>query len=133
MGGAMLGGGHGWLQGQYGLAADSMLEARVVLANASVITVSETSHPDLFWALKGAGHNFGIVTEWKHKIHNVDSKKPWAYQTFTFTEDRLEDIFRAANDIVKTQPPQAVHAALFSVNQEVDPIKVSQASIHSPG
>ena len=93
MGSALLGGGHSWLQGQYRLAADSVIEAKLVLANASVITVSDSSHPYLFWALKGAGHNFGIVTEWKHRIYDVDAPKPWAYETFPFTHDKLEDLF----------------------------------------
>ena len=125
MAGAMLGGGHGWLQGQYGLAADSIIEARLVLANATVTTVSNSSNPDLYWALRGAGHNFGVVTEWKHKIHDANASKPWAYETLTFTEDKLEQLFDAANVISKTQLPQTVHAALINLEPDIDSVKVS--------
>ena len=124
----MLGGGHGWLQGQYGLASDSIIEARLVLADASVITVSASSHSDLYWALRGAGHNFGIVTEWKHKIYDVDDSKPWAYETLTFTQDKLEDVFEAANAISKTQLPQTVHAGMIGIVPDIDPVNVSMRS-----
>ena len=59
----LLGGGHGILQGRYGLIADQLVSARMVLANGSAVTVSADSHPELFWAIRGAGHNFGIVVE----------------------------------------------------------------------
>ncbi|ESZ94483.1 hypothetical protein SBOR_5131 [Sclerotinia borealis F-4128] len=49
-----LGGGHGWLQGQYGLMADQVISARLLLSNGEVVTMSEKSNPDLFWAIMGA-------------------------------------------------------------------------------
>jgi FAD/FMN-containing dehydrogenase len=64
----MLGGGHGLLQGHYGLLSDNLISARMVLANGTAVTVSSESNPDLFWAIRGAGHNFGIVTEFEYKI-----------------------------------------------------------------
>ncbi|KAH9906995.1 FAD binding domain-containing protein [Xylariomycetidae sp. FL2044] len=64
VGGYMLGGGLSFMSTEYGWAANSVLEYTVVLANASIITVSEASHPELFVALKGGGNNFGIVTSY---------------------------------------------------------------------
>jgi FAD/FMN-containing dehydrogenase len=64
----MLGGGHGLLQGHYDLLADNLISARMVLANGTAVTVSSESNPDLFWAIRGAGHNFGIVTEFEYNI-----------------------------------------------------------------
>ncbi|GAW24266.1 hypothetical protein ANO14919_138490 [Xylariales sp. No.14919] len=64
VGGYMLGGGLSFMSTEYGWAANSVLEFELVLANASVVTVTESNHPDLFLALKGGGNNFGIVTSY---------------------------------------------------------------------
>ena len=69
VGGLTVGGGYGWLSGQYGLVIDNLVQATVVIANGSVVTASSTSHPDLFWAIRGGGSNFGIVTEFVLKVY----------------------------------------------------------------
>lgn len=63
IGGLTLGGGFGWLSGQHGLAVDRLIAAEVVLASGRIVTCSAISEPDLFWALRGAGHAFGVVTK----------------------------------------------------------------------
>ncbi|KAL4819004.1 hypothetical protein BDW67DRAFT_173889 [Aspergillus spinulosporus] len=71
VGGSTLGGGYGWLTGRYGLIVDSLVRATVVLANGSVLEASEEAHRDLFWAIRGAGQAFGVVTELEFRAHRL--------------------------------------------------------------
>ncbi|CAO2658349.1 Nn.00g060720.m01.CDS01 [Neocucurbitaria sp. VM-36] len=119
----ILGGGHGWLQGRYGLAADQLISARMVLANGTAITVSEESNPDLFWAIRGAGHNFGIVTQVKMKIYDRTTEQDhWAASGFVFTHDKMEAIFTLANEWLERpeKPVEMAHYGLFAINPNID-------------
>jgi FAD/FMN-containing dehydrogenase len=70
--GLTLGGGYGPLSGRFGLAADNLLGAEVVLADSSVVRADAEHEPDLFWALRGGGGNFGVVTSAEIRLHAVD-------------------------------------------------------------
>ena len=71
IGGLALGGGVGYLVRKYGLTIDDLLAAEVVTANGEVLHVDSKSHPDLFWAIRGGGGNFGVVTRFQFRLHDV--------------------------------------------------------------
>jgi len=70
--GLTLGGGIGWLMGKYGLAADNLVSVELVTASGDILRVSEDTHPDLFWALRGAGANFGVAASFEFRLHPLD-------------------------------------------------------------
>ncbi len=69
--GLTLGGGLGWLMGTQGLAADNVVSIELVTADGEVLNVTAHSHPDLFWALRGGGGNFGVATSFEYRLHPV--------------------------------------------------------------
>lgn len=95
--GPALGGGHGWLQGHHGLLADQWVSMNLVLADGSIETID--SEHELMWALKGAGHNFGIVTSVISKIYDIEHPN-WAIETFVFSGDKVEEVYSAANELI---------------------------------
>jgi len=71
IGGIALGGGVGFLTRKHGLTIDSLLEAEVVTASGEILRVDEENHPDLFWAIRGGGGNFGVATRFRFRLHEV--------------------------------------------------------------
>ncbi|KAL1837471.1 hypothetical protein VTJ49DRAFT_3751 [Mycothermus thermophilus] len=107
--GSGIGGGLGPLNGVYGLGLDQFVSFHVVLANGSFVTASQTQNPDLFWGLRGAGHNFGIITSAKLRIYDRPNSSTWSYQQLLFTGDKLEAMFETLNTKLDTQPGHLTH------------------------
>ena len=111
--------------GQYGLMADNLLSAHLVLANGTAITVSDKEHAELFWALKGAGHNFGILTSFDYKIYDrTKENENFAIDTLIFTGDKLEEIYDQANKLLVNRPVELTWISMFMPMPHVDPGKV---------
>jgi len=103
IGGITLGGGLGHLTRHYGLAIDNVLEANVVLADGSFVRANAKSNPDLFWALRGGGGNFGIVTSFVFKLHAVST----VYAGPMFWElDESEEVLRWYQEVIKSAPDE---------------------------
>ncbi|EPS36465.1 hypothetical protein H072_10033 [Dactylellina haptotyla CBS 200.50] len=107
--GFMLGGGLGRLMGEYGLAIDNLLSINLVTAEGKLITVTPTSpSEDLWWALRGAGHNFGIVTSYVVRAHPwINGGVHWS-GNLIFTGDQVEAVTKAI-DKLDFQKPMSTH------------------------
>ena len=90
--GYTLGGGLGWLSRRYGFAADSVVRAEIVTADGELRTVSADQEPDLFWAIRGGGANFGVVTALEFRLHPAGTVYAG---TATFPLDRAADVLAA--------------------------------------
>ena len=101
VGGLTLGGGIGWLVRQHGLALDSLLEAEVVLPSGAIVTASESSEPELFWALRGGGGNFGVVTRFTFQAHPL---RGVVAGTIDVQPGRLAETLRGWRDVMRASP-----------------------------
>lgn len=99
IGGLTLGGGYGWLSSAYGLAIDNLLEVELVLADGSILKASETSNPDLFWAVRGAGSCFGVATSFTYRAY--DQKNPVWAGTLVYPPPVLASIVEFADQQVE--------------------------------
>ena len=114
VGGLTLGGGTGYLTRKYGLTVDNLLEADMVLADGSVVTASNEEHSDLYWAIRGGGGNFGIVTSFKFKLHPVHTifggPTLWPLEQAT-------DVMKWYSEFLKNSPDDLYGFFLLAVKQ----------------
>jgi len=104
--GLTLGGGTGYLSRHFGLTIDNLLSADVVLADGSFVRASAESHPDLFWALRGGGGNFGIVTSFTFRCHPVGEAGTIIGGPVLYDLADAEDVFRWYRDLVPGLPDE---------------------------
>jgi FAD/FMN-containing dehydrogenase len=103
VGGNTLGGGIGWMVRLWGLALDQLTAAHLVTASGEVLDVSSTEHPDLFWALRGGGGNFGVVTRFTFQAHPLPGV---CFGVITLEPAKLAAALRQWRDIMRTAPRQ---------------------------
>ncbi|WP_052223081.1 FAD-binding oxidoreductase [Novosphingobium malaysiense] len=109
VGGLALGGGIGFLARKLGLTIDNLIGAQVVLADGSVVEANESEHPDLFWAIRGGGGQFGIVTRFDFRLHPIgpDIITAWSFYPLDKAQDVLgyvREFMRGASDDVSLVP-----------------------------
>jgi FAD/FMN-containing dehydrogenase len=103
VGGLTLGGGMGWLTGEFGLAVDNLLAVQIVTADGAVRRCASDEHADLFWAVRGGGGNFGVVTEFVFRLHELDPMVRLGF--FFWTADRAAEALRLARAVLADLPP----------------------------
>jgi FAD/FMN-containing dehydrogenase len=127
--GLTLGGGFGWLSPMAGLSLDNLISAEVVLVDGRVVRASAHEHPDLFWALRGGGGNFGVVTEFEFQLHPVG---PLVHLGMFFFElDRAEEAIRLGRAFF-ADAPRTAGGAMVGVNAPRAPF-VPEAARLAPG
>ncbi len=120
--GLTLGGGLGWLMPKYGLALDNLRAAELVMADGSVRHVSATEHPDLFWAIRGGGGNFGIATSLEYAVHPVGPTVIGGLVLHPLA--RAGDVLKFFRDYCAKLPDEIMLAAgLADGEKAVQPIK----------
>lgn len=105
----------------------------MVTASSKLIEVSKEKNADLFWALRGAGHNFGIVTSVALKVYDVPSN--WTVYTFVYASNKLEALFDLIHGFEMPGAHRSTKLALTGVFiklPDVDPINVSANTTHAP-
>ena len=104
VGGLTLGGGLGWLMRKLGLTIDNLLYADVVTAEGQLVRASEDEHPDLFWALRGGGGNFGVVTSFEFRLHPVGPTVVSGPLVWDATDAR--EVLRLYRDFIRDIPDE---------------------------
>jgi FAD/FMN-containing dehydrogenase len=109
--GLTLGGGFGWLEGKCGMTVDNLLSADVVLADGRLVQASSSDHPDLFWALRGGGGNFGVVTSFLYRLHEVGPMIVGGLVLHPFS--RAKEVLTFFGKFLHTAPDELVAAAVL--------------------
>jgi FAD/FMN-containing dehydrogenase len=102
--GLTLGGGFGWLTRKYGLTIDNLVSADMITADGNRVRASENSHPDLFWAIRGGGGNFGVVTQFEFKLHPVGPEILAGLIVFPFNQ--AKQVLRQYREFVRSAPEE---------------------------
>jgi FAD/FMN-containing dehydrogenase len=102
--GLTLGGGLGWLMSKYGLALDNLQAVELVTAEGRVVRASDDEHPDLFWALRGGGGNFGVVTSFEYRLYPVGPTITGGLIAYSF--DHARDALRFFRNQTATLPDE---------------------------
>ena len=125
VGGLTLGGGFGWLSRKYGMTVDNLEAVEMVLADGRVVRASESSHPDLFWAVRGGGGNFGVVTRFEFRLHPVGPEVLCGLIVYSMSE--ATSVLRQYRDFVAKAPDEL---SVWAVMRKAPPLPFLPESVH---
>jgi FAD binding domain/Berberine and berberine like len=116
--GLTLGGGLGWLNGSYGLACDNLISADVATANGELLSASAEENEDLFWAIRGGGGNFGVVTSFEYQLHHVG---PVLAGGLSYPLSTAPEVLRFYDGFVRAAPDELSTAASLGLSPAGEP------------
>ncbi len=117
--GLTLGGGIGWLGGKYGLACDNVTSVDIVTSDGALLTSSATEYPDLFWAVRGGGGNFGVVTSFEYRLHEVG---PIIGGVIAWPLDQAKHVLRFYDEFARSCPDELTLNASLAASEDGTPI-----------
>ena len=126
--GLTLGGGFGWLSRKYGMTIDNLESAEVVTAAGEVLRTSASEHPDLFWALRGGGGNFGVVTRFEFRLHSVGPDLMSGLIVYPLSEGK--SVLRRYRDFAATAPDEL---SVWAILRMAPPLPFLPNEVHGKG
>jgi len=126
--GLTLGGGFGWLTRKYGMAVDNLLAADIVIASGERLHIDSDNHPDLFWAIRGGGGNFGVVTNFEFALHPVGPTVTGGLIVFPFAQ--AGSVLRKYRDYAERMGEDI---SLWGVLRGAPPLPFLPAEVHGTG
>ena len=126
--GLTLGGGFGWLSRKYGMTVDNLESAEVVTAAGEVVRVTAKEHPDLFWALRGGGGNFGVVTRFEFRLHPVGPNVLSGLVIYPISE--AKSVLQRYREFMATAPDELT---VWTVLRQAPPLPFLPETVHGKG
>jgi len=123
--GLTLGGGFGWLSRKYGMTIDNLESAEVVTAAGEVLRASATEHPDLFWAIRGGGGNFGVVTRFEFRLHPVGPEVLSGLIVYPLSE--AKSVLRQYREFIAQAPDEL---SVWAVLRQAPPLPFLPEKMH---
>ncbi|CAE6457872.1 unnamed protein product [Rhizoctonia solani] len=120
VGGLTLGGGFGWLAGRHGLVIDNLAQATIVTSSGNILTASASENPDLFWAIRGGGGNFGVITEFVLRLHPQHPEV--LASALAFLPTSLDKVIPEVNAWISDRTPSEVLYIIFANPSGVQPV-----------